>query len=142
MNIPLHDEMSTSTLALRFSLIYFGLLVVSLLLCRIVGRDSFALLNSMSLFAAVNLACFTYGKTNTHYLNKSQKIQVWLAIVAVATIFQLTLAALHYFVAKADIPLDSQLFLYGVVPVMHCAIAYFGILTAEKKLLKAGFIKS
>ena len=142
MNIPLHDEMSTSTLALRFALIYFGLLVVSLLLCRVVGRDSFALLNSMSLFAAVNLSCFTYGKTNGHYLNKSQKIQVWLAVVAIAAVYQSILAALHYFVAKADIALDSQLFLYGVVPVVHCAIAYFGILAAEKKLLKAGLIKS
>lgn len=141
MNIPLNNEMSTSTLALRFALTYLGLLIVSLLLCRIVGRDSFALLNSMSLFAAVNLSCFTYGKTNTYFLNKSQKIQVWLAIIAVATLFQLILAALHYFVAKADIPLDSQLFLYGVVPVMHCAIAYFGILAAEKKLLKSGLIK-
>jgi hypothetical protein len=66
--------MSTSTLALRFSLIYFGLLVVSLLLCRIVGRDSFALLNSMSLFAAVNLACFTYGKTNTQITKNSSLV--------------------------------------------------------------------
>lgn len=130
--------MSTVTLLVRFALTYLGLLVVAAVLARVVGRDSFALLNAISLFAAVNLVCTARAARVGRYFDARERLQVWLLFAVVALAIQGLLVAIDRFVLGAPVGPASDLLLHGVVPVAHVLVVGFGIWLTGRNLERAG----
>jgi hypothetical protein len=126
---------------LRFAVSYLVLIIFSFALAKVVGMDSFAVINAISLFAAVNLSSSAFGAQNGHLFNAQQFWPVAAALFAISLCYQGVMILFSQSLFGVEFKADSQLWLSGVVLVAHAIIVFFGLRVSKTTLLKNGQIK-
>lgn len=126
---------------IRFAISYLVLIVFSFALSKVVGLDSFAVINAISLFAAVNLTCTAFGAQNGYLFAAQQFWPVACALFAISLCYQGAMILFSQALFGTEFKADSQLWLSGVVLVAHAIIVFFGLRVSKTSLLKNGQIK-
>ncbi len=127
--------MKLSGIFWRFSLMYWSLILVAILVTTYFGIDNSGV-NVGILIIATALSCTSFVKKNKRYFTNKEKKQVVFGFLFIDIFPQIIFLI---FILQVDMS-GGTIFALTIVGILHLLVIYLGIFVSKKSLLKQGII--
>lgn len=132
--------MSITNLLFRFFIVYLALLVVTGVVLSYLGIQSNSGVNVGLLIGALYYVCTEFGKKNSRYFTKNEKILVVFGLIAVNIFVQLLLTLGYSAATNTNFGSKALIFSIGFLALLHGFLIYFIVGSIGKTLVKTKII--